>query len=860
MTTLTNGHSSRNLSALITVFQSRNQPQGTRKPIDWNEWFEMLSQQPQAHLKKTDLPGWSAATFTHDQRSNEHVEAISALVLDVDDGGSLENAQDAFGRWFGLIHTSYSHGATDKEGKPCAPRRCFRIILPLTRSVTPDEYPKLWLWAQKHAQQHHLHLDPAPKAPGQFWYLPAERIGAEGRYQAYLLQGTLLDPNVVLNELRTLDSTQLPTQLHQADKSDVRSTSNLDTQQIPVQAEGIYEGFIPPLSSRIERGRKLVENTKPAIEGQKGSATLMSACVGLVRGLLLPEHHAIALLEEHYNTKCKPRWNQSELEKKVQDAVHKSTKSWGYLLRKRTDIQPKQDLRTTIRQGHDLHRIADEVIVALRNDPNLFQRDYKLVHVIHPEKGPRADTPLIRPIAPATLRERITAYVHFERFENRSQQWVETSPTDPIVHAVHHRSHWKGIRRVVGVLEAPYLRPDGSILQTQGYDETTGYVYIPNAPFPPIQENPTYKEAKQALTELYETIEDFPFVGDAKSNPHRTAWLALLLTLFARPAIDGPVPAFGISATTRGTGKTKLADVAVNIVTGRDSFKRPFPEDDREMRKVLSPALASGDCVTFFDNIARTIESASLDNAITSMRWQDRELGKSANITAPNTTVFIYTGNNLSYGGDTVRRVLPIELESLLENPETRKDFKHPDLLTWVRQERPRLVTAALTILRAWWIHGRPTMNLDPWGSFEHWTKIIPACIVWLGEPNPMQTRTEIDKLDTSKNAMLTLIACWKEMDPKGKGLTTGQVIRELYPPPPRGEPAPDAQPFYQDMRDAIETITGSNGKPTSVALGVQLRQSKRRVFNKHRFEAIEGRSNAVRWVVQNISSPPSHP
>ncbi len=852
MTTLTNGHSTRNLSALITVFNSRNQPQGTRKFIDWNEWFETLSQPPQAHLKKTDLPGWSAATFTNDQRSNEHVEAISALVLDVDDGGSLENAQDAFGRWFGFIHTSYSHGAMDKEGKPCAPRRCFRIILPLTRPVTPKEYQQLWLWAQKHAQQHHLHLDPAPKAPGQFWYLPAERVGAEGTYQAYPFQGELLDPDTILNQFRTLDR-PLP-----HEDQEPLSTTHPETKEISVQAEGTYEGFLPSLSSRLERGRKLLENTQSAIEGQKGSVTLMRACVGLVRGLLLPEPHVLALLKEHYNPKCEPPWLQHELEKKIHDAVHKSTKSWGYLLKKQ-NIQPQHDPHTPIHVGHDLHRIVDETIGALRHDPNLFQRDYKLVHIIRTEKGPRADTPLIRPIAASTLRERITTYARYARFDKRSQQWTETSPNDHVVYAVQHRGQWSEIRAIIGVLEAPYLRPDGSILQTPGYDETTGYVYIPNATFPLIQENPTYEDAKKALTELYETVEDFPFVGDSNNNPHRAAWLALLLTLFARPAIDGPVPSFGISATTRGTGKTKLADVAVNIMTGRDGFKRPFPEDDKEMRKLISPALASGDCVTFFDNIARTIESASLDNAITSRRWQDRELGKSANITAPNTTVFIYTGNNLSYGGDTVRRVLPIELESLLENPETRKDFKHPDLLTWVRQERPRLVTAALTILRAWWVNGRPTMNLDPWGSFEHWTQMIPACLVWLGEPNPLQTREGIDKLDTSKNSMLTLIHCWRNMDPEEKGLTTGQVIRELYPPPTRGEPPPDTQTFYQDMRDAIENLIGSNGKPTSLTLSAQLRKAKRRVFGQYRFEAIETRTNTLKWIVQKIRIHRTH-
>ncbi len=76
MTTLTNGHSSRNLSALITLFDSRNTPKGSRQPIDWKHWFNTLNKAPSVYEKKTDIPGWSAATFLDDHRNNKNVELI----------------------------------------------------------------------------------------------------------------------------------------------------------------------------------------------------------------------------------------------------------------------------------------------------------------------------------------------------------------------------------------------------------------------------------------------------------------------------------------------------------------------------------------------------------------------------------------------------------------------------------------------------------------------------------------------------------------------------------------------------------------------------------------------------------------
>lgn len=306
MTTLTNGASSRNHSTYITLFESRNTPKGTRQPIDWSHWFNtLISKAPSVYEKKTEIPGWSAATFIDDHRNNKNVELISALVLDIDDSGSLEDAHYAFREYFGFIHTSYSHGSTEKEGKPCPPRRCFRIILPLARPVTPDEYQQLWLWAQHHAKQHHIELDPAPKAPGQFWYQPALQPGHEHLYKALQLQSTqLLNPDLLLSQA---PQTQLP-------------SPNPTT---------------PSLEYQLERARKLLAESKPSIQGQHGSKALLNVAIALRRGFELPPDQCTQLILEHFNPRCDPPWKKKDVEKKVADADTKSSKPWGYLSREK---------------------------------------------------------------------------------------------------------------------------------------------------------------------------------------------------------------------------------------------------------------------------------------------------------------------------------------------------------------------------------------------------------------------------------------------------------------------------------------------------------------------------------------------
>ncbi|MCG7754948.1 hypothetical protein, partial [Flavihumibacter cheonanensis] len=91
----------------------------------------------------------------------------------------------------------------------------------------------------------------------------------------------------------------------------------------------------------------------------------------------------------------------------------------------------------------------------------------------------------------------------------------------------------------------------------------------------------------------------------------------------------------------------------------------------------------------------------------TATEWSGRILGLSKTVSAPLTPTWFVTGNNISFVGDTCRRVLPIRLDPRVERPEER-EFRHPDLLHFISQERPRLLVAALTVLRGFVLAGRP--------------------------------------------------------------------------------------------------------------------------------------------------------
>ncbi len=201
---------------------------------------------------------------------------------------------------------------------------------------------------------------------------------------------------------------------------------------------------------------------------------------------------------------------------------------------------------------------------------------------------------------------------------------------------------------------------------------------------------------------------DFPWLEPSD----RAAAVAATLTLVGRAAIRGPVPAFAVRATAPASGKGLLADAITIVGTGRVAARMTTAgRDPDELRKRILAVALEGLPVVLIDDIQHPLGSEHLAAALTAEVWQDRLLGISGTVAAPLRAVWLFTGNGLVFRGDLGRRVIPIDLEARVEFPEDRSGFQHVDLKAYVRERRPELVRAALTVLRAYHIAGR----LPPW-------------------------------------------------------------------------------------------------------------------------------------------------
>lgn len=500
------------------------------------------------------------------------------------------------------------------------------------------------------------------------------------------------------------------------------------------------------------------------------------------------------------------------------------------------------DGRRTIVLGTDLHRVVDNAIEALAADPGLYQRGGKLVHVVREksveDSAPQiSEAPCIRDVTQSNLLERLSRCATFVDTDGDPQ-----SPRGTIASMIRDRAQWHNLRVLKGISDTPVLRPDGSLHQSPGYDAKTGVLYNPDGPFPEIPEHPTKSDVEEAVRTLREVVCNFPFEGEA----HFSAWLAALLTPLARYTFRGPTPLFLVDANVRAAGKGKLVDVISQIVFGREMAVSPYSADDDEMRKRITSIARAGTPAMLLDNIAGELGNPSLDAALTTTRWEDRCLGTNDMIRVPLHAVWFATGNNVQLAADTTRRVVPIRLDVLLENPEQRTDFKHPDLIEYVQSDRPRLLAAALTIIAGFLRSGERISPSPAFGSYEGWSRVVRAAVIWAGLPDPCLTRTGLeDRADTGKEVLVSLIQAFRAYDPDNGGVIVRDMVEHLYPA--AGDyPADRASKL---MRSALDVLCGtSRGKPTAQRVGNKLKGYRRRVCGGYMLDLdpVKERSGAL--------------
>lgn len=227
---------------LIAIGRSRKASQWQNKEMMWSEFLDKLATTTRTRETVTDYAGMSKADrdtikdvggfvggyLKNGKRNNASVVNRCMLCLDADnaDPGLMDDLDMMFINAYALYST---HSHTPEKMR-------LRLIIPLTRTVTPDEYAAV---ARRVADDLNLkRFDPTTFEPARLMYWPS--TPEDGEFFFHYADEPFLDPDEVLNTYADWkDASLWPTT--QPVEERIRHTAG--KQEDPTEKRGIIGAF-----------------------------------------------------------------------------------------------------------------------------------------------------------------------------------------------------------------------------------------------------------------------------------------------------------------------------------------------------------------------------------------------------------------------------------------------------------------------------------------------------------------------------------------------------------------------------------------------------------------------------------------
>lgn len=503
---------------------------------------------------------------------------------------------------------------------------------------------------------------------------------------------------------------------------------------------------------------------------------------------------------------------------------------------------------TILLEPSKLHESVNAVEKLLINHPKLgvYQRAGKLVRIssnptcsqkksfIH--RSPNSI--VIKELDQTCLTLLLTSTGHFYKIDTKSGQGSKIDCPEKLSRHLLAKPESR-LPVLISIISAPTLREDGSILDTPGYDETSGMLFIPgNYNFNKIPQYPTNEDISIAKETLLAVFKDFPFENEAS----RSVAVGAVLTALIRPSI-ATAPLFGFTAPKMSSGKSLLADVVSLIATGKPNSVIAQADTEAEEKKRLLAILMEGDPIICYDNVEKPLGGASLCAILTQREYKDRLLGNSETRTVLTNATFLATGNNLVFAGDITTRTLLCKLDPQIEHPEERSF--DVDLREYIPANRSELVFAGLTLLRAYHVAGRPKQNIKQFGRFEEWSNWIRSALIWIGMADPCETRSEIEDNDPIRIAFTALFCNWYEAFQENP-----QKIKEVISFASDSVNGELAETLKESLLElASDRKDGINQRVLAKKLG----SFKNRIEGGHRLEQVGKNQGTTLWRVKKL-------
>jgi putative DNA primase/helicase len=401
-----------------------------------------------------------------------------------------------------------------------------------------------------------------------------------------------------------------------------------------------------------------------------------------------------------------------------------------------------------------LEEIVERVEGALvRVGVDLYQSGGKLVRpvsvMVDATKGRKTRIARLVDVEGSFLKAELTRHVDF--FDWKKDARSPKAPSPDVVSALLSRYGKWSFPTITGIICAPTLRRDGTVLAKEGFDAATGLlVRGPLPEMPTVAPKPTEQDALNAVRVLDKLFDEFPFVDPAS----RSVALSGLLTTVCRAALSC-VPMHASTAPQAGTGKSYLWDIIAAIAIGDAMPVIAAGAKLEETAKRIDAQVIKGFTMLSIDNASIHLGGDELCQVVERPAYAPRILGKSLMKERRNIWTIFATGNNLRLRDDVTRRSLLVRLDAEMERPEMRTFKANP--FDTVLASRGLYLWAALTIVLAYQAAGMPDRLPGIGDPFAEWSDQIRSALVWLGYDDPVLTMEAVRDNDPSRQARVAM-------------------------------------------------------------------------------------------------------
>jgi hypothetical protein len=484
----------------------------------------------------------------------------------------------------------------------------------------------------------------------------------------------------------------------------------------------------------------------------------------------------------------------------------------------------------------EMLRVLDAAEKSLVGLGTFYQSGGAIVTVNKTQQGDAAVTLVTDPI----LTKALAQAADWEKLDGRSKAWRPCDPTPQVVRQLLNAQSYDHLPVLDGVARQPYFRKgDGELVAQPGYDPVSKVYAIFDRDKFGLPE-PSKEAAEAALADLKSLVEEFHFATEGD----RSAAIGAMVTAAIRSSL--PVaPAFNITASTPGSGKSYLGALLVPFAGPGEPLNLSYPTTAEEASKSMLAALIPKPAVISFDDMQTDwLPYGMINRMLTSETVADRVLGVSRTIQVATNVFVMGTGNNVGPVRDMCRRVVSIRLHAPSDSPATLRYVGRP--VEAMRADRGRYVAAALTIVQAWREAGRPRTDVPDIATFGAWSDAVRQPLLWLGEADPALSLIEQVRSDPDAELLGRLMAAWHQSF-GSRAMTLRKVLEQ-------------AERDNGTLQDVImELPCSERDRVNRSKFGWFLKRNAERIVNGFSLRK-EDSSERTAWSVQLVEPQPAAP